>query len=76
MTNTTKIAITLAIASVLYMLTYQGILIHHYIVINRDFVPVMSYFYQTAAEYAGNCVTTLAALFMGHKLSTVALVTK
>jgi membrane-anchored protein YejM (alkaline phosphatase superfamily) len=58
------ISILAIIYTVVFMLTRECQLVQHYIVINRDYVPVMSYFYGMAAQYFLNCVATAGTIYL------------
>lgn len=59
----------LALFCIAYFLRAEWLVYQHYIVVNRDFYPIMSEFYRMYAERALNLAGQLAALWMGWRVS-------
>jgi hypothetical protein len=64
------IAIALMVFCFGFFLYAEWAVYQHYLVIDRDYFPVMSEFYKMYAIRVGNLLTQLAALHVGYRVAT------
>lgn len=66
------VALALMVGCTLFMLTREFQVWHHFVVVNRDSFPVMSYFYGQTMLHATAWLTQLAGLQLGLNRKVVA----
>lgn len=64
------VALILAIAVTAFMLTREFQVWHHFVIVNRDFVPVMSYFYGQTVLHLATWLVNLAGVNIGYNVAT------
>lgn len=69
-----NVAIALMIFCSAFFLYAEWAVYQHYLVINRDFYPVMSEFYKMYAERFGNFLVQLAGINVGFRVATTTVI--
>lgn len=68
-----NVAIALTIFCFGFFVYAEWAVYQHYLVINRDFFPVMSDFYKMYAVRLGNFLVQLAGINVGYRVATTSV---